>query len=64
MDGMTEKQEEATRIIEAIGTATLNECYEPDIKSFCDLYKKKCMGVFCSVTPNPEKCEHLPQTGL
>lgn len=28
---MTEKQEEATRIIEAIGTTTLNECYVPDI---------------------------------
>ena len=27
MDEMTEKQEEATRIIEAIGTTTLNECY-------------------------------------
>ena len=29
MDEMTEKQEEATRIIEAIGTTTLNECYVP-----------------------------------
>jgi len=33
MDEMTEKQEEATRIIEAIGTTTLNECYLPVIGS-------------------------------
>lgn len=31
MDEMIEKQEEATRIIEAIGTTTLNECYVPVI---------------------------------
>jgi hypothetical protein len=24
--------------------------------SFCDLYKKMCMGSICSVTPFPEKC--------
>jgi hypothetical protein len=29
MDEMTEKQEDATRIIEAIGTTSLNECYVP-----------------------------------
>ena len=29
--------------------------------SFCDLYKKQCIGKLCSVTPNPEKCEHLKQ---
>ena len=32
--------------------------------SFCDLYKKKCMGRVCSVTPYPEKCEHLNQAVL
>ena len=32
---MTEKQEEATRIIEAIGTTTLNECYVPVINLVC-----------------------------
>lgn len=31
MDEMTEKQEDATRIIEAIGTTILNECYVPVI---------------------------------
>ena len=35
MDEMTEKQEEATRIIEAIGTATLNKCYVPVINLVC-----------------------------
>ena len=35
MDEMTEKQEEATRIIEAIGTTTLNECYVPVINLVC-----------------------------
>ena len=29
--------------------------------SFCDLYKKECMGGFCSVTPFPEKCKHRKQ---
>ena len=29
--------------------------------SFCDLYKKQCIGNLCSVTPTPEKCEHLKQ---
>ena len=29
--------------------------------SFCDLYKEQCVGNLCSVTPNPEKCEHLKQ---
>ena len=29
--------------------------------SFCDLYKKKCIGVFCSVTPFPEKCIYRKQ---
>jgi len=29
MNEMTEKQEEATRVIESIGTTTLNECYVP-----------------------------------
>ena len=28
---------------------------------FCDLYKKKCMGGLCSVTPFPEKCNYLKQ---
>jgi len=32
--------------------------------SFCDLYKKKCMGRVCSITPYPEKCEHLNQAVL
>ena len=35
MDEMTEKQEQATRIIEAIGTTTLNECYRPVINIVC-----------------------------
>jgi hypothetical protein len=26
--------------------------------SFCDLYKKKCIGGLCSVTPFPEKCKY------
>ena len=26
--------------------------------TFCDLYQKECMGVFCSVIPFHEKCEH------
>jgi hypothetical protein len=39
MDEMTEKQEEATRIIEAIGTTTLNECYVPVINQVCDCEK-------------------------
>lgn len=30
-----------------------------DSNSFCDLYKKQCIGKLCSVTPNSEKCEHL-----
>ena len=29
--------------------------------SFCDLYKKQCIGNLCSVTSTPEKCEHLKQ---
>lgn len=29
--------------------------------SFCNLYKKQCIGSLCSVTPNPEKCKHLKQ---
>ena len=29
--------------------------------SFCDLYKKKCMGVFCSVTPFSKGCKYLKQ---
>lgn len=29
--------------------------------SFCNLYKKKCIGEFCSVTPFPEKCKYLKQ---
>ena len=29
--------------------------------SFCDLYKKKCMGKFCSVTPFSKNCIHLKQ---
>ena len=29
--------------------------------SFCDLYKKKCMGGFCSVTTFPEKCKYRKQ---
>lgn len=29
--------------------------------SFCYLYKKQCIGNLCSVTPYPEKCEHLKQ---
>jgi hypothetical protein len=41
MDEMTEKQEEATRIIEAIGTTTLNECYVPVMKSICEKCKSK-----------------------
>ena len=35
MDEMTEKQEEATRIIEAIGTTTLNERYVPVVNLVC-----------------------------
>ncbi len=31
--------------------------------SFCNLYKKKCMGGLCSVTPFPEKCKYLKQGG-
>lgn len=27
--------------------------------TFCNLYKKECMGKFCSVTPEPDKCYHL-----
>lgn len=29
--------------------------------SFCDLYKKNCMGGLCSVTPFHEKCKYLKQ---
>ena len=29
--------------------------------SFCDLYKKQCNGNLCSVSSNPEKCDHLKQ---
>lgn len=29
--------------------------------SFCDLYKKKCIGGLCSVTPFPEKCKYRKQ---
>lgn len=36
----------------------------PINNSFCDLYKKKYMGRVCSVTPYPEKCEHLNQAVL
>ena len=43
MDKMTEKQEEATRIIEAIGTTTLNECYVPVIKSVCGICGKPAL---------------------
>ena len=35
MDEMTEKQEQATRIIETIGTTTLNKCYMPVINIVC-----------------------------
>jgi hypothetical protein len=35
MDEITEKQEEATRIIEAFGTTTLNECYVSVINLVC-----------------------------
>jgi hypothetical protein len=34
---MTEKQEEATRIIEAIGNITLNECYVPVSGSYSEM---------------------------
>jgi hypothetical protein len=27
--------------------------------TFCDLYEKDCIGGFCSVNPNPEKCQYL-----
>jgi len=37
MDEMTEKQEVSIRIVEAIGTATLNECYV--INQVCDCEK-------------------------
>ena len=43
---MTEKQEEATRIIEAIGTTTLNECYVPVIKSVCQCCGKRTIDYF------------------
>ena len=29
--------------------------------SFCNLYKKKCIGKLCSVTSFSEKCWHLKQ---
>jgi hypothetical protein len=38
---MTEKQKEATRIIEAIGNTTLNECYVPDIILVCRMCESR-----------------------
>ena len=32
--------------------------------SFCNLYKKKCMGGLCSITPFPQKCKYLKQKEL
>ena len=29
--------------------------------TFCSLYEKECIGVFCSVTPCHEKCEYLKE---
>lgn len=29
--------------------------------TFCDLYKKECMGKFCSVTPYVENCKYLKE---
>jgi len=26
--------------------------------SWCKLYRKGCMGSFCSVTPTPERCQY------
>lgn len=50
----------------ATGFRYAEKLYLPDAisNSFCNLYKKKCMGIFCSVTPYPEKCEHLNQAVL
>ena len=44
MDEMTEKQEEDTRIIEAIDTTSLNECYVPVSTStvYESLYNSDC----------------------
>lgn len=52
MDEMTEKQEEATRIIEAIGTTTLYECYVPVINLVCrmcesEIYKNDNEQLVC-----------------
>lgn len=33
-------------------------CNEP----FCYLYKKRCIGGICSVTPCPQICKHLKPT--
>ena len=49
---------------------TMINIYDSEVKKlnihdvdnlFCDLYKEQCVGNLCSVTPNPEKCEHLKQ---
>ena len=30
------------------------------IKSVCKLYQnKKCVGIYCSVSETPEKCDHV-----
>lgn len=34
------------------------------VDKFCKLYKKECMGGFCSVTPFPEKCQYLDVTEI
>ena len=52
MDEMTEKQEEDTRIIEAIGTTSLNECYVPVINLVCricesEIYKNDDGQLVC-----------------
>jgi hypothetical protein len=32
------------------------------MNKFCSLYKKDCIGIFCSVTTNEESCSHVKDT--
>lgn len=46
-----------SRLAEIVAKFRLSDVSLPE-GTFCDLYKKECMGSLCSVTPTPEKCEH------
>lgn len=50
------------QIIRSFFEEELSKLHQPAVSnSFCDLYKKQCIGHLCSVTPFSQGCEHLKQ---